>query len=116
LDSLRASGVEARAVKILGAAKRANLEEVYNTYYRGAAHPSITSLNRHLKVNANEEVEGLHWGPNAADVADTMNNSCTAAIYLAAYAQRLVQKHGVFDGLDQCWDRYKALVEGTKPG
>jgi hypothetical protein len=47
-----------------------------------AAHPSITSLNRHLKVNANEEVEGLNWGPDAADVADTMNNSCTAAIYL----------------------------------
>jgi hypothetical protein len=62
------------------------------------------------------KLRGLTGGPDAADVADTMNNSFTAAIYLAAYAQRLVQNHGVFDGLDQCWDRYKALVEGTKPG
>jgi hypothetical protein len=117
LDELAVSGVEARAVKVFGAAKFAQLEQIYESYYRGlsndAAHPSVTSLNRHVKVKTNGEIKGLHWGPDAKDVADTINNACTAAIYLVSYAQRLVQSQDAFDGLDRCWERYKELVDAA---
>jgi hypothetical protein len=120
LDGLQASGVEVRAVKILGAAKLADLGDIYETYYRGlsndAAHPSVESLNRHFKAGANGDSGTYHWGPDAADVADTLIHACTAAIYLAAYAQSLVQGEGIFDDLDECWDRYTKVVDvtGTK--
>jgi hypothetical protein len=29
------------------------------------------------------------------------------------YAQSLVQSEDIFDGLDQCWDRYKELVDAA---
>jgi hypothetical protein len=118
LDGLKESGLEPEAVKIYGAARLAGREQVYETYYRGlsndAAHPSVTSLNRHLKANDRGEVTGLHWGPDAMDVEDIMINACTAAIYLVAYAQEIVTNHGVFDGLDSCWEQYTKLVDAKK--
>jgi hypothetical protein len=115
LSDLKASGVEAEAVKVFAAATIAELVQVYDTYYRGlsndAAHPSVTSLNRHLKANDVGEVSGFHWGPDVEDVEDTMNNACTAAIYLVAFAQQIVTEEAVFERLDLCWDQYKKLVE-----
>ena len=57
------------------------------------------------------EVSGFNWGPDVEDVEDTMNNACTAAIYLVAFAQQIVTEEAVFERLDLCWDQYKKLVE-----
>jgi hypothetical protein len=118
LNNLEAQGIEREAIKIFEAARLAKLEPVYHTYYRGlsndAAHPSVTSLNRHLKANEIGKVIGFHWGPDAADVEDTINKACTAAIYLASCAQRIVGEHAVFAGLDRCWVKYKSLIDGLR--
>jgi Family of unknown function (DUF5677) len=117
LNDLERSGTEPEGVKIFAAAKKASLQDIYETYYRGlsndAAHPSITALNRHLKADDAGEIVGLHWGPDASDIGDTMNHACTAAIYLVAYAQQIVDDASVFDGFDGCWGKYKSLIEAT---
>jgi hypothetical protein len=116
LNNLKAQGIEREAIKVFEAAKLAKLESVYDTCYRGlsndAAHPSVTSLNRHVKANEIREIIGFHWGPDPADVEDTINNACTAAIYLVGSAQRIVGEHdAVFLGLDRCFGKYTNLMD-----
>jgi hypothetical protein len=43
-----------------------------------------------------------------------MNNACTAAIYLVAYAQQIVAGGLVLDGVDSALSQYKRLVDAAK--
>lgn len=75
-------------IKAIDAAKNAGLEGIYDVYYRAlsndAAHPSILSLNRHVKVDTNQNISNLHWGPDVQDVADTLKALSAAGMHLIA--------------------------------
>lgn len=109
------SGIDARPVSIVEAARLAGLTEIYDTYYRGlsndAAHPSITALNRHVEADSTNVIRGLRWGPDVSDVGDTVNSACTGCIYLVAWINDLFGLTDVGADLGRCWDEYKRLIQ-----
>ncbi len=119
LDDLEQSGKVPQSIRVFETARLAGLKEIYGTYYRGlsndAAHPSMVSLNRYVASGDSNEVTGLHWGPDVSDVEDTVNNACTAAIYLLTYARECFIPNVIEeDHLERCWEDYKRLVDATK--
>jgi hypothetical protein len=113
--SIKTSGTQPKPIGILAAAEKAKLVEIYETYYRGlsndASHPSITALNRHAESSPDGDIIGLHWRPGSDDLADTVNNICTAGIYIVAYGNELFGSEEPPDGLSECWETYERLVD-----
>lgn len=117
LKRMEESDLPPEEVKIFMAARKAELEDIYNTYYRGlsndAAHPSVTALNRHVEADANGVVTGLKFGPAAADVGDTVLAICTGAVYLIHLTNQMLAEPGVTTKFGECWAEYKRLVHAT---
>jgi hypothetical protein len=115
LRGINDSGIEARSVSVIEVARLAGMSEIYDTYYRGlsndAAHPSITALNRHVEAGVGNVVTGLRWGPDVSDVGDTVNNACTACVYLVAWARDLFDLPDIDAQLESCWKEYKRLIQ-----
>jgi hypothetical protein len=119
LNDLKQSGTAPESIRVFETAKLAGLDDIYNTYYRGlsndAAHPSVTSLNRYLASDRAGMVTGLHWGPDVLDVEDTINNACTAMIYLLTYIGDILGIQEAFGkDLKRCWAKYKKLIKLTE--
>jgi Family of unknown function (DUF5677) len=78
------SDSKSKEFSVFEAARAAGLIEIYDVFYRGlsndAAHPSITSLNRHVDANEKGEIVGLTWGPDVPDVEDTISSACTRVV------------------------------------
>lgn len=112
-ESVRMSGIRPKRIGIIDVAKRAGLEEIYHTYYRGlsndASHPSIISLNRYVEVDG--ELTGLRWRRDATGIDDTVNNICTAAIYIVYFANCLFAHGDSTAEFTRCWADYEALVD-----
>lgn len=114
LDHAAQSGVDAETLKFERAAQIAGLTEVYDTFYRGlsndAAHPSVTSLNRHVEADEDRVITGLRWGPDVQDVGGTVSFACTAAVHLIVFAMNMLNQDEKMIGLDRCWEEYKRLI------
>lgn len=102
------------ALQIEATARKAGLKEIYDTYYRGlsndSSHPSLTALKRHVEQNGGQVV-GLNWGPNASDVGDTINQACTAAVYVVKLASDLFGGEKIGNDFERCWAMYKHLID-----
>jgi hypothetical protein len=114
VDEQRQSGVTAKPLKMIDAARLAGLDSIYDTYYRGisndAAHPSIVALNSYVETDSSGEIVGLKWGPEVADIEDTMIVVCTGVIYLLYWTSELYPVEQASAGLRDCWKTYKSLV------
>jgi hypothetical protein len=118
LEELDRSGVETQDLTIAYAARTAELTSIYDVYYRGlsndSAHPSIVALNRHVDADQRGEIKRLRWGPDVADIEDTLLATCTAAVYLIFWAKEVLDGEEISAELDGCWEEYKRLVGATK--
>ena len=116
-ESIKASDIQPKAIGIFAAAERAELVDIYNTYYRGlsndSSHPSITALNRYVESLPSGAIVNLKWLPNPTDLEDAANNICTAAIYIIAYANEFFGDGGTPQSLADAWQSYKGLVEAS---
>lgn len=113
-ESIRLSDTQPKGIGIYEAAKRAGLADVYDTYYRGlsndASHPSITSLYRYVESKPDGELTGLTWRRDSTELEDTVNNICTAAIYIIHLANGLLANAQPTREFQNCWENYKTLV------
>ena len=114
LDEQRQSGITGKPLKIVDAARLAGLDSIYDTYYRGisndAAYPSIVALNSYVETDDSGAIVGLKWGPEVADIEQTMIVICTGAIYLLHWISELYPVEQALEGLRDSWATYKGLV------
>jgi len=114
VDHQKKSDVKIEDLSIARAAKLAGLEGIYDTYYRGlsndAAHPSVTALNRHVEADKSGTIVALRWGPEVADVDNTLLAACTAAVYMVFLAGEMLSNENVTKRFENCWAEYKRLV------
>lgn len=93
-------------------AARHGLGGIYDTYYRGlsgdAAHPTVTSLNRHVQEDEDGNLAELRWGPDVPDVGDTILSACAIAFHLLWWAQEAFGSADNRNEFDACWEIYKA--------
>jgi hypothetical protein len=109
--------VKAKSIGIEVAAKKAGLEGIYDTYYRGlsndSSHPTLVAMDRYTDKDAEGEFVGLKWSPDASDVGDTMGIGCTGAIYLVVFALKFLGLKAMPAELDDIWEAYVSLVKDS---
>jgi hypothetical protein len=97
------------------AADKAGLKPIYDTYYRGlsndSAHPSISSLNHYVNVDAHGSMDALKWGPGVSNIADTLEQACVAALHLLVLGKEIVRSAEIDELLAKHWSEYKRLAE-----
>ncbi|HKB97043.1 MAG TPA: DUF5677 domain-containing protein, partial [Rhizomicrobium sp.] len=98
-------------------ATKHRLGDIYDTYYRGlsgdAAHPTITSLNRHVVQDKDGWLSGLKWGPDADDVGDTIMAVCGVGMHLLWWAQEAFGSPDNRMEFEACWTTYKSLTDSV---
>jgi hypothetical protein len=103
------------SIDLSALAAKHGLGGIYDTYYRGlsgdAAHPTITSLNRHVLEDADGNLAELKWGPDVEDVGDTILSACAMAFHLLWWAQEAFGSLDNRNEFDACWEIYKTLTE-----
>jgi hypothetical protein len=109
------SGLKGTPLAIRAVAKMGGLEAVYDTYYAAlsndSAHPSLTSLRRHLSPDDN--APGFRWGPDvpASDVGVAVSYACTACIYSIQIANDRFDTGDLGDRVGEAWKQYKRLID-----
>ncbi|ALF88551.1 Hypothetical Protein RRSL_04198 [Ralstonia solanacearum UW551] len=92
LDEIGAPGKH-QDIDLRGLAEDLNLGDLYTVIYRQLsqdAHPSATSLQHHLILNASGKIEGLQIGPDYTQYADTVVLAiCSLLVALNAFVERL---------------------------
>jgi Family of unknown function (DUF5677) len=96
-----------------------SLKPVYDVYYRSlshdAAHPTLDSLERLLRTNANGDIEGFATGPDQPDIGRTLAYACVAGFYLISTMVQFFENTPVHEGVTAIFDAYKKLAYKTFP-
>lgn len=62
-------------------------KDLYNLVYRylsgDGVHVNVNVLNRHARVDANQQVTGIKRGPTDADLLDTLDAACLSLLWAA---------------------------------
>ena len=115
LEELDKSGRETKNLQIANAAKIAGMLECYDTIYCGlsndAAHPSLTSLNRHIAADANNVIAGLHLGPQVDDIEDTIGIACAAVLQLIVAIRAILYSGDANKELEEVFTEYQRLTQ-----
>ncbi len=71
IESARDIAGEGRSMAISDAARRANMMNIYEGFYRGlstdSAHPTVMSISSHWDKDADDKPCGILWGPEVRD-------------------------------------------------
>jgi hypothetical protein len=114
LDNLKSSSVSASPIVMKRAAEKAQLADIYETVYRDlsdrAAHPSLNSLLRHIRLDASGNVIGLTFGPDANDIEETILAMNTAQFCAVSVMARLFPCDECNPEIDACWETHKELI------
>jgi hypothetical protein len=110
----RISESDMASLAIYEAAKKAELVDVYNIYYRSlsndAAHPSITSLNHYVDSTATGRMDALRWGPDVSNIADTLHQLFVGGFFLLTFLKDILDIKDASAPLMHLWQRYEALA------
>lgn len=100
-------------VNIEELAKKADRMVLYNAVYRAtsgdAAHTSIDALNRHVRADAQGNVQGLKFGPEVCDLPATLSDAISVLGYALDAVIELFQLSKFGDDLAKCVASRKAL-------
>lgn len=100
-------------VKIVDLANDAGLVVLYNTVYRAtsgdAAHTSIDALDRHIRADAQGNIQGLKFGPEVHDLPATLSDAMSVLGYALNAVTELFPLSMFGDDLAQCIASRKAL-------
>jgi hypothetical protein len=118
-DLLKKPVPSAPPLTIQAAAQEAEMSEVYETVYRDlcdrAAHPSLTSLVRHITHNSADKIDSLRFRPDGTDTQGII-------LALAAVLPVVIGVGKIFPIADEstselnaCWELYRQLMsaDGT---
>ena len=76
-------------------ARKGDLSEVYDIYYRSlshdSAHPTMESLNRLYRLSADGRVESFLYGPDAPDVKTAISYACVIGFYLVTIMSEIFE-------------------------
>ena len=98
----------------VAAAKKAGMAALYNTVYRGisgdAAHVSIDALNRHIKSDADNNVEHLTFRPSSGDLADTLSAGASAMLHSMEALGRIYGQSSVSNLVSRLGEVWRGLA------
>ncbi len=96
------------------AAKKAGMAVLYNTVYRGisgdAAHVTIDALNRHIKSDADNNVEHLIFRPSSVDLADTLSAGASAILHAMEALGRIFGQESVSNSVSRLGEVWRSLA------
>ena len=96
------------------AAKKAGMAALYNTVYRGisgdAAHVSIDALNRHIKSDADNNLEHLTFRPSSGDLADTLSAGASAMLHSMEALGRIYGQSSVSNLVSRLGEVWRGLA------
>nr|WP_241022877.1 DUF5677 domain-containing protein [Burkholderia sp. Se-20373] len=117
LDDIGKPGTH-QDIDLRGLAEDIGASNLYTVLYRALsqdAHPSATSLQHHVEVNAAGKITGLHIGPDYVEFADTL---LLAACSLLLALDGFVGRFGTADEkevLSSLVNAYRELNEPSAP-
>jgi hypothetical protein len=86
---------------------------IYNAVYRvasgDAAHISADALNRHIRADADSNIQGLRFGPDISDMPDTLSIAISVFGLALITAINLFELQEFNEELGQCMEDWKAL-------
>jgi hypothetical protein len=112
---LSSAPTNAPSPSIADVARAAEMSDIYETVYRDlcdrAAHPSLNSLLRHVTQDAQGNIIGLRFGPEAEDARDVILATITA-LFPAVYGLGKVFPLGddCTHEFNVCWESYTRLL------
>lgn len=105
--------IKGNPVKIAELARQAGVMALYNTVFRftsgDAAHTSLDSLNRHIRTDANNDIVGLIFEPDIADLPDTLHSAMSALGFTMSAVCLLFELKQFDNSLEQIVSDWKAL-------
>jgi len=110
----RAAPSEEEPLQIWWAAEQAEMSEIYETFYRDlcnrAAHPSLSSLQRHMTRNADNEIDGLSFAPEKTETRNIILGLITALHPAVDGAGKVFPMTDECSReLNACWETYVQL-------
>lgn len=100
-------------IVIAALAEQADVNALYNVVYRStsgdAAHTSIDAMNRHIRVDANNNIEGLIFISNVTDLPDTLSNAMSVLGFALDAVCKFFSLTKFDKDLEQCVAAWKAL-------
>ncbi|WP_175805410.1 DUF5677 domain-containing protein [Burkholderia ambifaria] len=118
LAEIEAQFSQAKALKkdpvaISDLAKKAEVMALYNGVYRltsgDAAHTTLDSLNRHIRVDSNGDIAGMKFGPSGDDLPQTLADAMSVLGFALHAVADLFQIPDLIDNLTSAVAEYKAL-------
>jgi Family of unknown function (DUF5677) len=107
-ETAKSLGGDGAALQIRIVAKRAGLDHVYDSFYRGlstdAAHPTLLSLNNHFDTDSTGAFKDLRWGPDLNDalsIDDTLSLAALAGLVLIEQANVLLKSDEIAAGVTE---------------
>lgn len=102
------------AINWAAAASKAGMTALYNTVYRGisgdAAHVTIDALNRHIKSDADNNVEHLTFQPSAGDLEDTLSAGASAMLHALEALGRIYSQESISNSVRKLGDVWRQLA------
>lgn len=96
------------------AASEAGMTALYNTVYRGisgdAAHVTIDALTRHIKSDADNNVEHLTFRPSSDDLADTLSAGASAILHAMEALGRIFGQESVSNSVSRLGEVWRGLA------
>lgn len=111
----KAKHLKGDPVNIANLAKQAGVDAIYDVVYRwtsgDAAHTSLDALIRHIRVDANNDIVGLKFGTDAADLPDTLHNAMSVLGFALNATVTIFQLTQFNNELERCVAAWQALGE-----
>jgi hypothetical protein len=115
LEDLKTSGTATASIVMEQAAQKAKLGDIYELVYRDlsnrAAHPTLDALLRHIEQDANGEVVGLRFGPDATDIRETILAMTTAMFCAMSPFMDKFPSTACETEIGACWQLHTELID-----
>jgi hypothetical protein len=107
---------KAEAIMHKQAAQEGEIQHAYIFYSElsnDAAHPSATSLSRHITLSDNQPVFTVNAMPitDEAEKGETIDFGCTALLGICAAAQEILEREATGEKLEALFKEFRALSD-----
>lgn len=86
---------------------------LYNSVFRAtsgdAAHTTLDTLDRHVRIDAHGNILGMNFGPRTDDLAVTLSDAISVIAFGLHAASDLFQIPGLVDHLAECVAEWRAI-------
>lgn len=119
IDYPKGKDLKGDPIQLASLAQKSGSMTIYNAIFRwnsgDGAHTSLDSLNRHLLVDANGVVNGLRFGPEVADLPDTIHGALFVFSQALEAVFELFKLSQLDEELGQCTRAFIAMPFSRSP-